>query len=86
MLILFLCFQYKSWVSTDRATLVTNELSATEFVDEFFEKLEALKIHNHIAKCQAKFYREMKENVGYEEIVVAGDFAENYSFVIQVYS
>ena len=57
---------YKQWVSVDRCTLETISKSADDFVDIFCEKLETLLPHSFIAKQQAHFYSQMKENLQLE--------------------
>ncbi len=75
--------QYKQWLSTDRSTLETVSKSADEFLDAFCEKLEALRRHDFIAKQQSAYCHERKESLAEGEVLVIGDFAENYSFVLQ---
>ena len=74
---------YKQWVSVDRCTLETISKSADDFVDTFCEKLETLLPHSFIAKQQAHFYSQMKENLQPGEFLITADFSENYSFVLQ---
>ena len=74
---------YKAWVSVDHTTLVTITQTADIFVDSLVEYLLKLRKHDFIAKEQAAFLVEKKSSLQEGEIVVLGDFAENYSFVIQ---
>ena len=74
---------YKQWVSVDRCTLETIIKSADGFVDSFCEKLETLLPHSFIAKQQARFYTQLKENLQPGEFLITADFSENYSFVLQ---
>ena len=39
--------------------------------------------HDLIAKSQASYFKEKKEEIQEEEIVVSLDFAESYSFYVQ---
>lgn len=39
--------------------------------------------HSYIAKSQANFLKDLKQNLPSNEVIVLGDFAENYSFVVQ---
>ena len=39
--------------------------------------------HSFIAKFQSNYLRECKGNLEENEIIILGDFAENYSFVVQ---
>ena len=36
-----------------------------------------------IAKCQSNYLRECKENWEENEVIILGDFAKNYCFVVQ---
>lgn len=74
---------YKQWVSVDRCTLETIIKSADGFVDSFCEKLETLLPHSFIAKQQARFYTQLKEDLQPGEFLITADFSENYSFVLQ---
>ena len=74
---------YKQWVSVDRCSLETVSKSADDFVDFFCEKLEILLPHSFIAKQQSSYQSELKTCLRSGEFLVVGDFAENYSFVLQ---
>ena len=65
--------QFSQWVSTDRSQLFKEE-------SEFDEKLTQ---HGYVAKKQAEFFKQLKENLQFEECVIVLDFAENYSFLVQ---
>ena len=67
----------------EHTTLVTITQTADIFVDSLVEYLLKLRKHDFIAKEQATFLVEKKSSLQEGEIVVLGDFAENYSFVIQ---
>jgi len=54
-----------------------------DFVDSLIQSLATLRTHDFIAKQQAAFLAERKNELKPGEIVVIGDFAENFSFVIQ---
>ena len=74
---------YKQWVSTDRSTLETYLSPAEEFVDSFCEKIELLCPHSFITREQASFYATCNLPLKTGEFLVAVDFSENYSFVLQ---
>lgn len=74
---------YKRWVSTDRATLVTQVESTEEFLDSFVEHMSVLTKHHFIAKSQSKYLKDKKLALLQEECIVLLDFAENYSFIVQ---
>ena len=75
--------QYNQWISTDRTNLETIIQTADEFVETFCDKLDVLRSHEFIAKQQSAYCRERKECLAEGEFLVIGDFAENYSFVLQ---
>ena len=74
---------YKQWISVDTFTLETISKPADEFVDSFCEKLETLLPHSFIAKQQACFYSQLKEDLKSGEFLITAEFSENYSFVLQ---
>jgi hypothetical protein len=74
---------FKQWTAVDRSTLETVTLPSDEFVDALCERLEALQTHSFIAKQQSQFYDQCKQSLKPAEIVVSGDFSENYSFILQ---
>ena len=45
--------------------------------------IDSLTKHSFVAKCQAKFLREKKDSLKPYEVIVLGDFAENFQFLIQ---
>ena len=74
---------YKAWVSVDRTNLETVVRQTDSFVDLLLESLVSLKRHDFIAKQQSAFLRNKKQQLVDGEVIVSGDFAENYSFVVQ---
>ena len=46
-------------------------------------KFGKLTKHHYVAKKQAEFLKQMKENLKFGESVIVSDFAENYSFLVQ---
>ncbi|CAF2174414.1 unnamed protein product [Rotaria magnacalcarata] len=75
--------EFRQWISTDRSTLETLKMSADEFIENFSEKLLSLRHHDFIAKMQMAFLQQKKQELGVGEFLVIGDFAENYSFIVQ---
>lgn len=74
---------YKKWTSTDRAELENMVDLATDFVDKFMECVPDVLKHHFISKAQAAFLANEKKNLKDDEVIVTGDFSENYSPVIQ---
>ena len=45
--------------------------------------MDSVTIHLFIAKSQAKYMAALKDDLNDDEVIVLGDFAENYSLVLQ---
>ena len=75
--------EFKQWTSTDRSELVTMVLSLHDFMDRLCDRVETLVRHDFVAKSQAQYLDTLTNNIADGEIVVIGDFSENYSFIIQ---
>ena len=75
--------EFKQWTSTDRSKLETMVEPLEDFVESFLEKLENLKRHDFIAKQQSQYLNKRKEGLVEGEVLVIGDFSENFSFVVQ---
>ena len=45
--------------------------------------INAITKHSFLAKCQANFLRAKKESLKANEVIVLGDFTENYQFLMQ---
>ncbi|XP_048845329.1 uncharacterized protein LOC125716737 isoform X3 [Brienomyrus brachyistius] len=74
---------FQQWGQTDRTEIVTMTMSVQEFIDKICDAFDNLREHHFIAKAQAKYLRETKENLCAGEAVILLDFAENYSFIVQ---
>jgi hypothetical protein len=74
---------FKQWTTTDRAELINRVELVDDFIDLLIMKLDNLTTHSYISKSQAKYLKDLKENLKSDEVIVLGDFAENYQFVIQ---
>ncbi|CAF4238702.1 unnamed protein product, partial [Rotaria magnacalcarata] len=74
---------YNQWITTDRSNLETISNSVEDFIDILSAKITLLTRHHYIATSQSLYLKELKQNLKSDEIVLIGDFSENYSFVIQ---
>ena len=74
---------YKSWVMVDRTSLETITKSTADFVEHFAERLKELQRHDFIAKMQSAYMKQIKDGAMENEVIIVGDFAEKYSFVLQ---
>ena len=45
--------------------------------------MNAITTLSFLAKCQANFLRAKKESLKANEVIVLGDFTENYQFLVQ---
>ena len=75
--------EFNQWTSTDRANLISCRDNVPQFTNLVIQQLEKLTAHSFIAKCQSNYLRESKENLAANEVIILGDFAENYSFVLK---
>jgi len=75
--------EYKQWTTTDRATLETKVQSVEEFLGSYLGTLPAVVHHDFIAKQQSLFLQRTRSTLKPGEFLIVGDFAENYSFVLQ---
>jgi hypothetical protein len=73
---------YNQWLTTDRCNFNTVTSTADEFVEKFVSSLKKLKIHDFVAHQQSSFLKETKSSLQDGEVIVFGDFLENYSFII----
>lgn len=76
-------FHFNQWKSTDRSQLITQTVNVDEYKELVIESINGLTAHSYIAKCQAKYLKELKTNLKEDECIILGDFAENYEFVVQ---
>ena len=75
---------YSQKQTTGRASLVTIISTCKEYKDILISAINAITKHLVLAKCQANFVRAKKESLKVNEVIVLGDFAENYQFLVQV--
>ena len=69
---------------SDRASLVTVTSSACkECKDTLISAINAITKHSFLAKYQANFLRAKKESLKANEMIVHGDFGENYHLFVQ---
>ena len=76
-------FHYSQWQTTERASLVTVTSTCEEYKDTLITTINAITKHLFLAKCHASFLRAKKEFLKVNEVIVLGDFAENYQFLVQ---
>ena len=74
---------YSQWDTTDRATFTTYTATYEEYKDLLIMSIDNLTTHSYLAKAQSQYVKSTKESLGRNEVLVLGDFAENYQFLIQ---
>ena len=65
---------------TDRTELTSVIIPQNEFINLLVEKMNNITTHSFVAKSQASYLKQLKNTIGGYEVIVLGDFAENYSF------
>lgn len=75
--------KYSAWLYVDRTDIKVIEANIEDFCTKLACGLESLSAHHYIARFQAGALKAQKEGLKPEEVIVIGDFAENYSFVVQ---
>lgn len=75
---------YKQWITADRCTMIDVVEPLSEYIQSLSKKITKLVRHHYIAQKQAQYFKDLKEKLPLEtEVVIVGDFAENYSFIVQ---
>lgn len=75
--------RFKQWIYVDRTNLEELITPVEDFIDVFLGKLTELKPHSFIATQQSLFFKNMRETLEPGVVLIGGDFAENYHFVVQ---
>ena len=76
-------FHYNQWDTTNRASLTTVTTKCEEYKDVLIDGIDKLTKHSYLAKCQAQYPNDEKQSLHSQEVLVLGDFAQNYQFLIQ---
>ena len=75
---------YKQWVTVDRCTMVDKVEPLHEYLSSLSMKICRLVRHHYVAQQQSQYFKQLKESLPPEsEVVIVGDFSENYSFIVQ---
>lgn len=74
---------YTQWDTTDRCTLSKHVTDIPNFIEKLLDSLEVLRPHSFISHEQSKYLDKLKNNIDNSSFIFLGDFAENYSFVVQ---
>ena len=76
-------FHYSQWQTTGRASLITATSTFEKYKDTLISAINAITKHLVLAKRQANLLRAKKESLKANEVIVLGNFAENYQFLVQ---
>lgn len=74
---------FHSWVTVDRTSLETIYKSVGDFAAALCELLPQLQRHAFIAWSQAPYMKAINDGAIEGIVLIVGDFAESYSFVLQ---
>ena len=74
---------FQQWQGTDRVMLCTQTTSIIEFLELLVDAISKLTVHSFIAKCQARYLKDRKNNLLETSCIALLDFAENYQFMVQ---
>ena len=75
--------RYKKWVSVDRCMLQDIVEPVDEFLVTFSSAIVKLLRHHYISQKQGEAFKRCKETLDERHGVLVGDFAENFSFLVQ---
>ena len=70
---------YQQWTTSGRAELISCTLPLDEFIEQLYEQLDEITSHAFIAKLQSQYLNKLKDG----DVIILGDFAENFSFIVQ---
>ncbi|KAE8737960.1 hypothetical protein FOCC_FOCC016569 [Frankliniella occidentalis] len=71
------------WEAADRGNIITRISKVEDFEEDFVSVMEDLVTHHFIYKEQSAFFNERLSTLKEGEVVIVGDFAENYTYVVQ---
>ncbi len=74
---------YKKWVTVDCCSLTENVENSSDFLESLSKNISNLTKHYFSSKYQIEYLKKLKTNLQSQEGCSVGDFAENYSFVVQ---
>ena len=76
-------FHCSQWETTNWATLSARTTTCEKYKELLIDTIDGLTMHSYLAKAQAQFLKDKKENLLENEVLVLCDFAENYQYLIQ---
>ena len=76
-------YTFKQWVNVDRSELTIITEDAHVFIENLSLDIWKLSIHEFVRHRQAAYLRNLKDSLPQNEILIIGDFAENYTCIVQ---
>ena len=73
--------RYKQWVYTDRCNLIDVVEPTDEFASSLSSSIYELTVHHYTNIRQNAHLKWLKETLPEDQVIIIGDFPENYSFV-----
>lgn len=80
---LFESITVNQWAGSDRGELNTLTFKIEDFIDKCLQQIEDLATHHFVFKAQAEFFISKQSELTEREVLVVGDYAQNFEFVIQ---
>lgn len=76
--------RFSQWVMQEgRCNFEVLLKKVDDFIEEFLSSLEKLMPHRYLVKMQHEYFEERKNSLQEGEVLILGDYSENFSFVIQ---
>ena len=73
----------QQWTTSDRAEMISCTLPHDEFIEQLCEQSDEITSHSFITRLQSHYLNKLKENQKCGGVIFIGDFAENFSFIVQ---
>ena len=78
-----LSITFKQWTPSDWIKLISCKLPLDEFIEQLCEQVDEITSHSFIARSQLLYLNKLKENLKCGEVIILGDFPENFSFIVE---
>ena len=78
-----LSITFKQWTTSDWIKLISCKLPLDEFIEQLCEQVDEITSHSFIARSQLLYLNKLKENLKCGEVIILGDFPENFSFIVE---
>ena len=74
---------FQQWTTSDQAELISCTLPLDQFIEQLCELLDEVTSHSFNEGSQSQYLNKPKENLKCGEVIIFGDVAENFSFIVQ---